>query len=175
MVGEGVMNQPSVNLRKSVITDADYMAEWFKDPEVKFFFPMDNEVERKDAAIRWVSFCRYDASITAELDGQVVGVTTLYLQPYRRLMHNSEMGIIVAPGHRGKGIGTLLLSELIKKAKNVFGIEILHLQVYPDNPAVNLYKKFGFTEFGMQKGWIKDENGDYHGRLFMEKDLRAID
>jgi ribosomal protein S18 acetylase RimI-like enzyme len=49
------------------------------------------------------------------------------------------------------------------------------LQVYQDNPAMRLYQRFGFKEFGMQKKWIKEtrDNGEieYVGRVFMELDL----
>ena len=55
-------------------------------------------------------------------------------------------------------------------AKEKFKIELLHLQVYAENPAMNLYKRFGFKEFGRQESWIKEENR-YVGRVFMERFL----
>lgn len=159
-------------LRDSMMRDAEDMAKWFPREDVRYFFPMINEIESKDAALRWVSFCRYGASVSAEINGQFVGIATLYLQPYKRLMHNCEMGIIVAPECRGQGIGSLLMEAIIKKAKETFHIEVLHLQVHPNNPAVKLYERFGFRQFGLQEKWIKgDEAGQYHGRALMEKIL----
>lgn len=161
-----------LQLRESLMTDAELMAQWFCRDDVRYFFPMVNELEAKDAALRWVSFCRYNASVSAEVDGQFVGIATLYLQPYKRLMHNCEMGIIVSPEMRGRGIGSQLMSAIIEKAKTVFKIEVLHLQVHPQNPAVKLYERFGFKRFGLQERWIKaDEPGQYHGRALMEKKL----
>lgn len=159
-------------LRESQMRDAEPMASWFAKDDVKYFFPMMNELECKDAALRWVSFCRYGASVSAEIDGEFLGISTLYLQPYKRLMHNCEMGIIVAPHARGQGVGTKLMEAIIAKAKDLFKIEVLHLQVHPDNPAVKLYERFGFATFGRQEKWIKgDEEGTFHGRLMMEKIL----
>jgi len=56
-------------------------------------------------------------------------------------------------------------------AKDKFRIELLHLQVYAENPAVRLYQRLGFTEFGRQNQWIKEIDGTYTGRVFMERFL----
>ena len=82
-----------------------------------------------------------------------------------------EFGIIIDQRQRNKGFGSHLLNHLIALAKDNFNIEVLHLQVYQDNPAVNLYKRFGFEEFGRQACWIKEADGENVGRIFMEKYL----
>jgi ribosomal protein S18 acetylase RimI-like enzyme len=72
-------------------------------------------------------------------------------------------------------VGSELLNNLLHLAKEKFKVELIHLQVYQDNPAMRLYQRFGFKEFGMQKKWIKEtrDNGEieYVGRVFMELDL----
>ena len=72
---------------------------------------------------------------------------------------------------RGHGIGTALVTELLKLAKNRFKMEMIHLEVYIGNPAVRLYERLGFVEFGRQTHWIKEPDGTYVGRIFMEKFL----
>lgn len=50
--------------------------------------------------------------------------------------------------YRGNGIGTSLMNELFKEAKQR-GIRRLSLSVDPGNiPAVKLYERFGFKEVG---------------------------
>ena len=127
-------------------------------------------VEIDDAVNRWIGFSRYKCSLTAVLDGVPCGLMTLYLQPYRKLAHQCEFGIVVGSGYRGKGIGGELIKNGMHLAKEHFRIELLHLQVYAENPAMRLYKRFGFREFGRQTNWIKD-NGVYVGRVFMERFL----
>ena len=73
-------------------------------------------------------------------------------------------------GFRNKGIGSFLLNSVMRLAKEQFKIELLHLQVYAENPAQKLYKRFGFREFGRQTHWIK-ESDRYVGRVFMERFL----
>ncbi len=150
--------------------DVEPLKRWFSDPTVQDWFPMCNEAEVDDAARRWVSFCRIKSSLTAEINGTPVGIVTLYLQAYKKLLHQAEFGIIVAPEYRDKGIGTYLMKAAMKLAKEQFKIELLHLQVYAENPAYRLYKRLGFREYGRQSHWLKDGNR-YVGRIFMERFL----
>lgn len=162
-----------VDIRYTEPGDAKYLKEWLMDPSIGRWFPMFDEVEIDDAVMRWIGFSRYQCSLTAVKDGVPVGITTLYLQPYKKLAHQCEFGIIVGGEYRNKGIGSQLLKNVIHLAKDYFRIELLHLQVYAGNPATRLYERFGFTEFGRQNGWIKETDKDgkpfFVGRVFMEK------
>lgn len=159
-----------VSIRFTVPEDAIYLKKWLSHPSVKDAFPMYNDMEVDDAVRRWISFSRIRASLTVELANKPVGISSLYIQSYKRLRHQSEFGIIVDESYRGLKIGSFLLSSILKLAKRQFNLELIHLQVYQNNPAVQLYKQFGFVEFGCQKKWIKDE-GVYVARSFMEREL----
>jgi RimJ/RimL family protein N-acetyltransferase len=160
-----------LDMRFTELTDAPYLKEWLTDPSVAAAFPMDDVVEIDDAVSRWIGFCRYRCSLTATMDGVPCGMATLYLQPYRKLAHQCEFGIIVGSQYRNHGVGSDLLKNLIHMAKSYFNIELLHLQVYEKNPAIQLYERFGFVEFGRQTGWIKEKDGRHVGRIFMEKQI----
>ncbi len=173
---EGVLivtdeQKTSTDIRYSDLADGRHLKEWLLEPSIGRWFPVHDTAEIDDAVQRWIGFSRYKCSLTAIKDGNVCGLATLYLQPYRKLAHQCEFGIIVGHGYRGQGIGTELLKNLIHLAKDKFRIELLHLQVYSENPAINLYKRMGFTEFGRQTHWIKEIDGAYTGRVFMEKYL----
>lgn len=158
-----------VEVRYTEPGDAKYLKEWLTDPEVRGLFPMDDEMELDDAVMRWIAFSRYKCSLTIIKEGVPCGIATLYLQPYRKLAHQCEFGIVVGKGYRKMGIGSYLMSSLIHLAKEKFKIELLHLQTYAGNlSAIDLYKRFGFTEFGRQNGWVKEKEG-YGGRVFMER------
>lgn len=161
---------PPLQIRYTEPGDAKYLKQWLLEPSVSRWFPMADEVEIEDAVGRWISFCRYKCSLTAVCEGVPCGLTTLYLQPYRRLAHQTEFGIIVGGGYRGLGVGSQLLTSVMQMAKEGFRIELLHLTVYAENPAIRLYRRFGFEEFGRQTHWIKD-NGVYYGRIFMQRFL----
>lgn len=158
-------------IRYTDLSDGRYLKEWLLEPSIGRWFPVYDMAEIDDAVHRWVGFSRYKCSLTAVKGGNPCGIATLYLQPYRKLAHQCEFGIIVGDGYRGQGIGTELLKNLMHLAKDTFKIELLHLQVYSENPAIHLYSRLGFVEFGRQTHWIKEIDGTYTGRVFMEKFL----
>jgi putative acetyltransferase len=164
--------QLEIDIRYTELSDGKYLKEWLMQKDIGRWFPMLGEVEVEDAVNRWLSFSRYKCSLTAVLDGVPIGLTTLYLNPYKKISHQCEFGIIVGKDYRGQGVGTDLLKNLIHLAKDYFNIELLHLQVYDQNPAIGLYEKFGFKEFGRQTHWIKEGENLYQARIFMEKFLK---
>ena len=97
-------------------------------------------------------------------------MANLYIQPYAKQKHTCLFSIILQEEMRGKGLGGALMKELISLAKERFHIEILHLEVYEGNPAQHLYEKMGFTPFGRQSHFIKD-NGRYNAKILMQKRL----
>lgn len=169
-VEEDIRPVPGFDIRYTEPSDAQYLTKWFSEPGILRWFPMTEPPEIEDSVRRWISFSRYKCSLTGLMEGEPCGIATLYLQPYRKLVHQCEFGIIVGEGFRNKGIGGQMLRNLMHLAKTYFSIEVLHLQVYAENPAIHLYKRFGFREFGRQTHWLKDR-GVYAGRVFMERFL----
>ena len=108
--------------------------------------------------------------LTALWDGVPCGIANLYLQPYKKLAHQCLFAIIVDENYRNKKVGTQLMEELMVLAKERFRFEMLHLEVYEGNPAINLYRRLGFTEYGRQRHFIKDEGG-YLAKILMQKNL----
>lgn len=67
----------------------------------------------------------------------------------RRLSHIGDFGITVSQEYRQDGIGSQLMNILLEEAK-VIGIKIVVLEVFSNNErACYVYKKMGFTEFGV--------------------------
>jgi ribosomal protein S18 acetylase RimI-like enzyme len=57
-----------------------------------------------------------------------------------------EVSMAILPGYRGQGIGTVLLTELITQARGRY--PALSLSVDPQNAAMRLYERLGFTVVG---------------------------
>lgn len=58
------------------------------------------------------------------------------------------LSMAVLPEYRGLGLGTLLLNEMIRTAKDS-GFTSLSLSVDPNNPALRLYERQGFVKVGI--------------------------
>lgn len=158
------------SIRYTELTDDLYLKEWLKEPGVLRWFPMHNEIEVDDAVKHWIGFSKFKCSLTVLYKGEPCGLSTLYLMPYKKIAHQCLLSIIVAQEHRGKKVGSLLLNNIMHLAKEHFRIEYLYLEVYESNPAIHLYRKFGFKEVGTQPHFIKEE-GNYYAKIIMERAL----
>ncbi|MBS0629668.1 MAG: GNAT family N-acetyltransferase [Verrucomicrobia bacterium] len=159
-----------LKIRLSLPEDAELFKRSLQSPDVLRYFPMYDIREIEDSARIWDIYCKKGASLTAVVNGVDCGIAFLNLQVYKKFAHQCLITIIVDEGYRNRGVGTALLKELFKLAKETFHLEMLHLEVYETNPAINLYKRMGFKEFGNQDRFIK-ENGKYIGKTLMERFL----
>lgn len=69
---------------------------------------------------------------------------------FRRLSHIGDFGITVAKDYRQDGVGSRLMAILLEEARIKIGVKIVILEVFSNNEhARYVYKKMGFTEFGI--------------------------
>ena len=159
-------------LRDAKKEDGPAVYEWLQEKEILVWFPILPEKREIDDTHRiWMRFAVDErAGITAEVDGKVVGMAILNLNYYTKMKHHCLLSILVDKEYRGQGVGSALLKELEKVAKERHGLKMLHLEVYDGNPAIHLYQKHGYVQFGKQERFTK-ENGKYVGKNLMQKDL----
>ena len=99
--------------------------------------------------------------IVACVGDEVLGhlVLSVYMNP--RTRHSGHFGIAVRDDWQGKGVGTALMEACVDLADNWLGLTRLDLRVYVDNePAISLYKKFGFEVEGTHRRFAY-RNGEY--------------
>jgi ribosomal protein S18 acetylase RimI-like enzyme len=75
----------------------------------------------------------------------------------------------VRPHARRRGAGTALLGAVVRHA--AAEVELIQLCVITDNEAArNLYRRNGFTEYGLEHHALK-QNGRYSDEVLMAKAL----
>ena len=109
-------------------------------------------------------------SLVACIDREVVGQIGLHTFPNQpRRHHVAGIGMMVRDDWQGKGIGTQLMQAVVDLADKWLNLSRLELDVYPDNePAIKLYKKFGFQVEGTQIG-SAFRDGQYMDTLMMAR------
>ena len=121
---------------------------------------------QKDAFLR-MQFDAQDAWWHENYDGASFDVILVDGEPAGRLyVHRgpSEIRIVdiaLIPEHRGGGVGTSLLRDLLAEADE--GGKSVTIHVERMNPALRLYERLGFT--------VAEDKGVY---LFLERPPRAI-
>lgn len=135
-------------VRKAVPEDAETMAELdrlcFTVPWTRQAF--EHELSANEAAFYLVGL----------IEGEIVGYAGLW-----QIVDEGHItNIAVHPAYRRKGLGKLLLAELIR-ASEARGINKHTLEVRASNEAaIELYKKFGFKIAGIRKGYYPDNFED---------------
>ena len=136
----------------------------------KRFLPTLHEITIEDIRNDWFDLRHYDLILVAEIQGELVGQIQLERLEDDATQHVCEIGIIVDPDYRGKGIGSELLKKAIEKAKQL-GFEKICLSTFHTNRiAIALYKKFGFREAGRRKKQFKIAD-EYIDELLFERFL----
>ncbi len=159
---------PGIEIRYTTEEDLPHFIEWLKEPKTLRQFPLTDDKEIEDAAKRWIDFYKEGYNLTAVYEGVPVGIGILFVQNYTLLRHQCTHILLVAEPYRHLEIGHHLHEELVRLAKERFGIELIHVEVYGAEEAVTFYRQHGYDEFGRQEGWIKDGT-EYLERVLLER------
>jgi RimJ/RimL family protein N-acetyltransferase len=104
--------------------------------------------------------------LVAEVDGVIAGRLSLARDPHPASRHVADLGLMVAAGHRRRGVGRALLDEAVAWARRS-GIRKLELHVFPHNgPALALYERFGFVREGYRTRHY-ERNDEYVDAILM--------
>ncbi|MBI4673925.1 MAG: GNAT family N-acetyltransferase [Chloroflexi bacterium] len=166
------MNITEIHIRRAEPTDAEAFARMFEMPRVvwgtlQLPYPSVEQWRKRlaeppdglyglvacvDASSRTVpneSRLRDDASV----ENQVVGSVGLHTFPHNtRRKHVAQLGMMVRDDWQGKGVGAALMRAAVELADKWLNVTHIELEVYADNePALRLYKKFGFEIEGTLK------------------------
>ena len=102
----------------------------------------------------------------ALVDGRVVGWCDISSLERPVFAHSGVLGMGVAAGHRGKGVGLALIGAVLESAQ-AGGLTRVELTVRePNLPALALYRKVGFRVEGIKEKAVR-VGDDYENLICM--------
>jgi RimJ/RimL family protein N-acetyltransferase len=155
-------------IRTVQVSDAEQLIEYMRsltsEPDIDLpwtpgEFTMTVEDEREflekylaDPRSRW---------LVAEIAGEIAGSCEVKSYSRSALRHMGVLGMSISKAHRGKGVGDLLMKEMIAWARILGDLHRIELWVFGRNtPAINLYLKHGFKIEGKRTHAIY-KDGEY--------------
>ena len=108
--------------------------------------------------------------VAEDEDGAILGRLSVARDPHSASRHVADLGIMVAQGHRRRGIGRALLDQAAAWARDA-GVRKLELHVFPWNePAIRLYEACGYEHEGLRRGHYR-RAGEYVDVILMARHL----
>jgi RimJ/RimL family protein N-acetyltransferase len=105
-------------------------------------------------------------------DNKLIGISEINMKD-KTESHEGVLGISIAKEYREEGIGKIFMQTILQEAeKNIPQLRIITLGVFGNNPlAINMYKKFGFREYGKLPGGSL-HRGKYIDHIHMYKNVK---
>lgn len=174
-------NSSKFTIRDATADDAAQLISLLKSVAAEEIYTLTSADEFPSSIaeeISWINFHRENDGnllIVAEIDTTVVGVCNFASREKKRVQHTGSLAIGIAAEYRNQGIGTALLSILLKWASSYKKLEKVNLAVRSDNErAIFLYQKLGFVQEGILKRDLKYPSGEYADSILMAHFLGTL-
>jgi GNAT superfamily N-acetyltransferase len=173
---EGKLKDGSrVLLRPMVAEDRQRLVSFFESiPEEERVYFRD-DVTDPEVIRDWTEHIDYTKvfPLLALVGDRIVGDATLHLIPYGWKRHIGTVRMVVAPEYQSRGLGTLLLNELVGLAGEL-GLEKLWAELpLMGAAAVAVFNKAGFSSKAVIEGLTKDLHGRNTDMVIMVCDVGA--
>ena len=100
--------------------------------------------------------------IATDENGEILGMYILHPNNVGRCGHICNASYAVKSTQRGKHIGEILVTDCLKKAKEIgYGILQFNAVVATNQYALKLYKKLGFVQLGVIPNGFRMKDGTY--------------
>ena len=164
-----------VLLRPMVRTDRKQLGEFFARLTPSVLQYVRNDVTDPKVIDRWFDQLDYERvfPLLGLKDEQIVSNASLHRVAYGWRKHLGTIRIVVEPTFHEKGLGTLMINELVDLALE-FGLEKLMVE-FPlkAHGALAMFKKAGFSPRGVIDGLMKGRHGEDIDIVIMVMDVAA--
>jgi GNAT superfamily N-acetyltransferase len=162
-----------INLRPLLKRDEAALLEYFGSLPPEDRLCLKEDVTDPKVIENWIYELDYDnvLPLIALHDGHIVGDATLHFNPIGWTKHQGEVRLTTSTRYRVRGLGTILVQNLIDIASRL-GLEQISIEIPPVlDKAFYLFEKMGFKKMAHLQGFVKDLEGKESDLVLMVKYL----
>lgn len=168
-------NGKQATLRNAEGTDAAafqaYFAQCHGETENLLTYP-DESNGNFEAGLRRRAESASDVEILAIVDDKIVGNAGISMIRDRdKTRHRADFGISVLAAYWGLGIGSALTAACLDCARKAGYLQVELEAVSENESALNLYRKFGFVEYGRNPKGFRTRTGRWQTLVLMRLEL----
>ena len=153
----------AIRYLKQVFDETDNLARY---PEEFSLTPEEEAQVLRDAA-----HSPRSVMLGAFVGNQLASLIFLFPFERQKMAHRGQLGLSVRKEFWGRGLGRNMMSAVLECARRS-GLEQVELEVVADNlPALDLYRKAGFSVYGMRPRGFRLRDGSYRDELLMLRTL----
>jgi RimJ/RimL family protein N-acetyltransferase len=122
---------------------------------------------------RWVKTINVEKvfPLVAVVGDAIVGDATLHRSKLGAARHIGEIRIVIHPDYRNKGLGTMMIRELIG-ASSAWGLEkVIAELVSEEQSAIRAFLNLGFQQVAVLPDFFKTENGANYDKVILTYSL----
>lgn len=162
-----ILRSPNENDAKDMI---EYLKITSEETHFMIRYPEEIEItlEEEKEHIKSTASSQSEIMIAAFVNNVLAGNAGLRCtNNHLKLKHRAIFGISIKEKYWNRGIGSILIEEMIKEARKM-GYEQIELGVFSDNEkAKRLYEKNGFQVWGKNRNAFKLKDGRYFDEIIM--------
>jgi L-amino acid N-acyltransferase YncA len=151
----------AITLRPLLKEDEAALVKYFQALPAEDRLCLKEDVTDPEVIKNWIYQLDYDnvLPLIAWHNGHIVGDATLHFSPIGWTKHQGELRLTTSTQYRVKGLGTILVQNLIDIATRL-GLEQLSAEIPPVlDKAFYLFEKIGFKEVAHLEGFVRDLEG----------------
>ena len=169
-------NELPITLRAVEPEDVDIIYQWENAPDQWSESPLHAPISRHALTMYALSagtedvFQSRQIRLMALLGSELVGCVDLFdFDPFH---HRAAMGLLVAPEHRGQGLGRRIVEVLEDFGRKQMQLHQVYCDIAESNTAsLTLFRNLGYTNCGTMKDWVVRENS-YENAIRVQKILQ---
>jgi L-amino acid N-acyltransferase YncA len=162
-----------ITLRPLLKEDEQALLAYFQSLSPEERVRLKEDVTDPRVIEKWIDNLDYDIMmpLVAFKNGKIVGAASLEFSLSEWTKHQGEVHLSTDPQYRAKGLGTLLIQNLMEIATEM-GLEQLTAEIPPElDKAFNLFEKLGFEKAAVLKGFVMYKEGQESDIVLMIRSL----
>lgn len=163
-----------VSVRPLSATDGEALLLFFQQLPEDARYWLKEDVSDPAVIRRWVAELDYQRvlPLIAEKDGRILADATLHRRGYGARSLLGEVRVVVASGHRGKGLGLGLVAELMDVAEAA-GLRRLFVEIVSgvEQPAAGVAERVGFERVAVIPDHLIGPEGRPHDLIILALSL----